>query len=119
MCKKNMLRWGNTKYDKEVIVVVVDHGRLNGKKRKMVRPLTITQYFGNKHPYRKNHQIQIQFIKDMVLFVTKGNEVLSTKESPFLWQLVIGKMAKCYSLLIEPLWVFPWYDVDKKGVTML
>jgi hypothetical protein len=86
--QKESVEMGKYKYDKEVVVVVVDHGRLNGKKRKM-------EYFGNKHPYRKNDQVQIQFIKDMFLFVTKGNEVLFIKESPFLWQLVIGKMAKC------------------------
>jgi hypothetical protein len=69
---------------------VVDHGRLNGKKRKMVRPLTITQYFGNKHPYRKNDQVQIQFIKDMVLFVTKGNEVFSIVYKRKSFSLAIG-----------------------------
>jgi hypothetical protein len=32
--------------------------------------------FGSENPYRKNDPIQILFIEDWVLFVTKGNEVI-------------------------------------------
>jgi hypothetical protein len=37
---------------------------------------TIIQYFGRDNPYKKNDQ-DFQYVEDLVLFVTKGNEVLS------------------------------------------
>jgi hypothetical protein len=33
---------------------------------------TIDQYFGCENLYKKNDPIQIQFVEDLVLFVTKG-----------------------------------------------
>jgi hypothetical protein len=54
----------------------------------VVHPFTIIQYFGSENHYRKNDQ-DFQYVEDLVLFVTKGNEILSIIKRPFLLQLFI------------------------------
>jgi hypothetical protein len=63
-----------------------------------VAPSTITKYFGSQQPYKNYDPMQIHFIENVMLFVAKGYEALSTLECPWLYHLVMNKMVKFVSL---------------------
>jgi hypothetical protein len=62
----------NSKKETTTTHVVVDHGHQSGKKTKVINASIKAQCFGNENPYRKNDPTQIQFIRDLVLLITKG-----------------------------------------------
>jgi len=66
------------------------------KKRKGVAPSTITEYFGSQQPYKSSNPMQTHFIENLVSFVAKGYEVLSTMECPWLCRLVIKQNGKIH-----------------------
>ncbi len=44
----------------------------NERKGKTTPPSQITQFFGNQKPYNKSNLIQLAFLENLVLYITKG-----------------------------------------------
>jgi hypothetical protein len=64
------------------------------KKHKGVAPSTITKYFGTQQPYKNSYPMQIRFIKNLVLFVAKGYEILFIVECFWFHRLVMRQNGK-------------------------
>jgi hypothetical protein len=64
------------------------------KKHKGVAPSTITKYFGSQQPYKNFDPMHICFIEDLVLFVAKEYENLSTMECFWFHCLVMRQNGK-------------------------
>jgi hypothetical protein len=65
------------------------------KEKESDTPFYHNLLYGSVNPYRKNDPIQILFIEDLVLFVTKGNEVIFKYKVRFFLDWSCGKMVKC------------------------
>jgi len=61
----------------------------NCAKRKGSEGTSITNFFGNRTPYRKSDSKQQQFLTNMVLLIAKGCISLSMCDSPWLRTLVL------------------------------
>ncbi len=56
-------------------------GRKKCKNYKRATPFVITEFFSNVQSYKSSNPLQLVFIEDLVLFITKGYVPLSTMES--------------------------------------
>jgi hypothetical protein len=69
-------------------------GRKKCKNYKRATPFVITEFFSNVQSYKSSNPLQLVFIEDLVLFITKGYVPLSTMESSWLWHLVMQQNVK-------------------------
>jgi hypothetical protein len=53
-------------------VVETQSAKQGTKKRKIVPPFQITNFFGSQQPYHKLYLLHQTFLEDLVLYVTKG-----------------------------------------------
>jgi hypothetical protein len=51
------------------------------KKRKIDPPFQIINFFGNQQPYNKSNPLQQTFLEDLILYVTKVHQFLSSIEN--------------------------------------
>jgi hypothetical protein len=61
------------------------------EKRKTITPLAITNFFWKGTGYKKGDHAKLKFIEDLVLYITKDYEALSSVESPWFHCLVMCK----------------------------
>jgi hypothetical protein len=59
------------------------------KQRASTTLIVINIFFGNVRPCKKSNPIQMRFIEDLVLIITKGYMPMSIVESPWLKQMVL------------------------------
>ena len=77
-----------SKHAKEIEGAARDE-RQKGKKQKSLPPSSITNFFTSAWPYNKCDTMQIRFIEDLVLLISKRNVPLSMVENPWLRHLVL------------------------------
>jgi hypothetical protein len=59
------------------------------KQRASTTPIAINNFFGSVRPYKKSNSIEMGFIEDLVLIITKGYMLLSIVENPWLKRMVL------------------------------
>jgi hypothetical protein len=65
-------------------------GKKACKKRKLVHPSSINDFFGGKGGYQKTSLFNSSlFMRDLVFFIAKSYKALSSVESPWLWKLMM------------------------------
>jgi hypothetical protein len=82
-------------------VVTLDHIRWLRKKR-ATPSYAITTFFGAKIPYEKTNDVQLQFLKDLVLYIYKGYMPLSSYENIWLGGWFYTNVPK-FTFLLGPL----------------
>jgi hypothetical protein len=69
-------------------------GHEKSKKCKWATPFAIIEFFSNVWSFKSSNPLQLLFIEDLVLLITKGYVPLSTMESSWLWHLVMRQNGK-------------------------
>jgi hypothetical protein len=76
-------------------LLLVQKARGNGlqqktiKKRKIIFPFFIIEFFGKHQLYNKTNLVQHEFLEDIILYITKGYHPLSSIENPWLRRMIL------------------------------
>jgi hypothetical protein len=63
--------------------------KINCKETKKIPPSQIIDFFNSQRPYNKFDLTQQTFLEDLVLYITKGYQPLSSIENPWLKHLIL------------------------------
>lgn len=65
--------------------------RKKSKKRDTIPPTTISAFFGASRPYASTDPHQLSFMEDLLLYICKSYQPLSTVEDPWFRRLVLSQ----------------------------